>query len=164
MLRHLTLFLVLLAFWVLLSGQVDFTQSHQRYLFGCGIVSCAFATYVAARVGFLYEEGDFTGIVLRQPPYLVWLLGQILVSNLDVARRVWAPKLDISPEVLRIPYETETDLATAIYANSITLTPGTVSVMVDEERREILIHALTKGKEASLRDMHDRVHRLEKRT
>ena len=162
MLRQITLFIILLTFWFLLSGQLDLTQTHQRYLACCGVVSCLIATRVAQRVGFLYDEGDVIGIAFRQIPYLFWLLGQIVSSNLDVARRVWSPKPKISPEMVRVPYSTESDLATVIYANSITLTPGTVAVMVDEENQEILVHSLTAGKQESLLDMHDRVKRIEK--
>lgn len=159
--RQITLFVILLVFWFLLSGQVDLADTHQRYLACCGVVSCAIATFVASRVGFLYDEGDVFGIAFRQIPYLFWLLGQIFISNIDVARRVWGPKSNISPEFLRLPYSTESDLATVIYANSITLTPGTVTVMVDEENKEILVHSLVAGQTASLLNMHDRVKRLE---
>ncbi len=161
--RQIALFLVLFLFWILLSGEVDLGKTHPRYLLGCGVVSCAFAVWVASRVGFLYDEGDLGSIVLRQPAYICWLLGQILVSNIDVARRVWSPRLDISPEWLRIPYETHSDLSTVIFANSITLTPGTVTVLVDEGRREILVHALTSGKRESLMAMEQRVRALEGR-
>jgi len=159
--RQFVLFLVLFLFWILLSGEVDLGESHPRYLLACGLVSCAFAVWVASRVGFLYDEGDVGRIVIRQIPYVFWLLGQILASNFAVAKRVWSPRLDISPEWLRIPYETESDLATVIFANSITLTPGTVTVLVDEDRREVLVHALTQGKRDSLLAMERRVRALE---
>ena len=99
MLRHLVLFLVLCGFWALLSGQLDWSEPGQRYLMGCGVVSCALTTLLMWRVGFLEKEGNFIMIALKQPPYLLWLLWQIIVSNWDVAMRVWKPGLDIDPSI-----------------------------------------------------------------
>jgi multicomponent Na+:H+ antiporter subunit E len=162
-LRHLVLFIVLLGFWILLSGQVDVRDGHQRYLLACGVVSAAIGTLLARRIGFLYDEGDVGRIARRQFRYLPWLAWQVVVSNFDVAKRVWAlkPHKHIQPHLVRIPYEIESDLALAIYANSITLTPGTVTVLVDTEKREVLVYALTKVSSAGLKDMHDRVRALE---
>lgn len=163
MLRHLVLFIVLLVFWVLLSGQVDLTDTHQRYLFICGIVSCGLATWLASRVGFLYDEGNVGRLAIRQITYLPWLAWQVVVSNFDVARRVWSlnPLKRIEPHFVRVPYELESDLALAIYANSITMTPGTVTVLVDQEKKEVLVYALSTASSAGLKDMHDRVRKLE---
>jgi multicomponent Na+:H+ antiporter subunit E len=163
LLRHVLLFVVLLGFWVLLSGQVDVTDAHQRYLLACGVVSCALGTWLARRVGFLYDEGHLGRIMVRQVPYLVWLGWQVVISNFDVARRVWSihPRRRIRPQFVTVPYTIKSDLATAIYANSITMTPGTVTVRVDTERRELLVHALSEVSAAGLRAMHDRVHVLE---
>lgn len=163
MLRHLVLFFVLLGFWVLLSGQVDLTDTHQRYLFICGVVSSALGTWLARRVGFLYDEGNVGRVAIRQITYLPWLAWQVVVSNFDVARRVWSfsPRKHIQPHLVRISYEIESDLALAIYANSITLTPGTVTVLVDTDKKEVLVYALSNVSAAGLKDMHDRVRRLE---
>lgn len=161
MLRHLVLFVVLCGFWALLSGQLDWADPHERYLMICGIVSCALATLLMARVGFLEREGNFIMIALRQPPYLLWLLWQIIVSNWDVAKRVWKPGLDIEPSIVKAPYTLDSELAVAIYANSITLTPGTVTVQIDPDKKELLVHQLTPGGEGGLKPMHDRVKKLE---
>ncbi|MCB9934055.1 MAG: Na+/H+ antiporter subunit E [Planctomycetes bacterium] len=161
MLRHLILFAVLLGFWAVLSGQLDWTDSHQRYLMICGVVSCALATLLSWRVGFLEKEGNFIRIAVRQVPYLFWLLWQIVVSNWDVARRVWSPRLDVNPSMVRTPYNLKSELAVAIYANSITLTPGTVTVLIDPEKREFLVHQLSAGGEAGLKPMHNKVAHVE---
>ena len=161
MLRHLVLFLVLCGFWALLSGQLDWSEPGQRYLMGCGVVSCALTTLLMWRVGFLEKEGNFIMIALKQPPYLLWLLWQIIVSNWDVAMRVWKPGLDIDPSIVKAPYKLKSELAVAIYANSITLTPGTVTVDINAEKKEFLVHQLTPGGEGGLAPMHDRVAKLE---
>lgn len=161
LLRHLILFVVLLGFWAILSGQLDWTDGHQRYLMTCGVVSCALATLLSWRVGFLEREGNYLRMAARQFPYLFWLLWQILLSNWDVARRVWSPKMDIDPAMTRTPYKLKSELAVAIYANSITLTPGTVTVQIDSDKRELLVHQLSDGNGEALKDMHNRVARVE---
>jgi multicomponent Na+:H+ antiporter subunit E len=63
-------------------------------------------------------------------------------ANIDVARRVLSPSLPISPKLFTTPASQKTDLGQAIYANSITLTPGTVSVDLDPG--EITVHAISR--------------------
>ena len=62
---------------------------------------------------------------------------------------------------MRTPYKLKTELAVAIYANSITLTPGTVTVEIDSAKKEFLIHQLSPGGEAGLKPMHNKVAKLE---
>jgi multicomponent Na+:H+ antiporter subunit E len=161
LLRHFLLYCVLLGFWLLLSGHYNLADTHDQYLLACGALSALVATLISWRVGFLYQEGHLIRIFVRQPPYLLWLLWQIIVSNFDVARRVWSPKLNINPQMVRTPYRMKSELCTAIYANSITLTPGTVTVQIDVAKREFLVHALSDAGPAGLAAMHDRVKKLE---
>ncbi|MDC1143020.1 Na+/H+ antiporter subunit E [Planctomycetota bacterium] len=163
MLRHVFLFIVLYVFWIGLSGQVDYTQTSHQYLLGCGVASCLFGVWLANRVGFLKNEKNYLRIFVLQFPYILWLGGQILICNIDVAKRVWSlkPSENIDPHYLKFPYTIESDLALTIFCNSITLTPGTVTVKVDTANKEILIHALTKGAADGLQNMHDRVKKLE---
>ena len=73
--------------------------------------------------------------------YLPWLIKEIIKANYDVAKRVISPNLRISPCLFEAPVSQKTDLGQALYANSITLTPGTISL--DLRSNEILVHALT---------------------
>jgi multicomponent Na+:H+ antiporter subunit E len=86
------------------------------------------------------EEGVPLQITLRMLAYLPWLLKEILVANIDVARVILRPKLKISPRVVFFHGTQKTDLGRAIYANSITLTPGTITTGVNGNEFEI--HAL----------------------
>ena len=158
MARAVSLFVVLMAFWFLLSGQF-----HSVFLISCGVVCCAAVTFLAVRENIVDEEGHPIHLAFRSIAYLPWLFWQIVLSNLDVAYRVWHPRRPIAPRMVRVPYRTKSDLATVIYANSITLTPGTVTVRVDPERKEFLVHALTEEAEKSLLDgaMESRVRKLE---
>ena len=74
--------------------------------------------------------------------YWPWLLVEIVKANIDVVRRVLSPSLPVSPTMLRVKASQKSDLGQVIYANSITLTPGTISV--DVANGEILVHALSR--------------------
>jgi multicomponent Na+:H+ antiporter subunit E len=69
----------------------------------------------------------------------------LTMSTIDVTKAVLRPELDIRPGFLAVDMESETDLEITLLANSITLTPGTISVHVEREERKIIIHALNVG-------------------
>ncbi len=128
---------------------------------GTGVVCCAFVTWISRRMGIVDEEVMPSRGGLGFLLYLPWLLKQIVLANLDVARLVWDPRLPISPRLVQVPYETRTAMGTVTYANSITLTPGTVTISAREGK--FLVHALTEGSEQRLRtgEMQRRIQRLE---
>ncbi len=161
--RPISKFFLLLGFWLLLYGQTDWTDSGDLYLMACGVFSCALVTYLAIRKEILDEEGHPVHLTSRFLAYIPWLLWQILLANLDVAYRVWHPKQKIAPRFIKVPFSTQTTFATVTYANSITLTPGTITVSVDEEKREMLVHVLSEKSARRLLsgDMHERIRRLE---
>ncbi len=151
-----SLFAVLLGTWVLLSGQMTWLH------LGSGVAACLLITLFAVRIGIAGREPmrlRATATVLR---YWPWLLYKIVVANLDVAYRVWHPRMPIAPRLLKVPLATRTDVGTATYANSITLTPGTVTVSV--EPRSLLVHALTEEGARELLDgeMQARIVTLER--
>ncbi|TPV92960.1 MAG: cation transporter [Myxococcales bacterium FL481] len=154
--RTIMLFVCLEAFYLVLSGQF-----HNQFLMVAGVIVCAGTTLVARRLGIVDEEGmpyRYWAGTLAYVPYLLW---QIVLANWDVFRRVWSPKLKISPRVFRLPHNLRTSYGMVTYANSITLTPGTVTIEVDDDA--FLIHALTKEAADDLMsgDMHARVQQLE---
>lgn len=151
-----SLFVVLFAVWVLLSG--EFTP----FLLGAGALCSLLVAYIAVRKGIVDAEGHPVQMLGTALFYWPWLAWQIVLANIDVTWRVWHPRLPISPRLIKLPYRTRNDLTTVIYANSITLTPGTVTVAV--EKKYLLVHALT---ETSARDllggeMERRIRRMER--
>ena len=78
---------------------------------------------------------------LRPLGYAGWLAVEIVKSNIDVASRILNPGLPIQPQVIRVRSTQKTDLGRVIFANSITLTPGTVSMEIRGD--EIIVHALS---------------------
>jgi multicomponent Na+:H+ antiporter subunit E len=136
--------IALLAFWLLLSGL------YGPLFIGLGIASVALVLWLTLRM----DTADHESVPLHLGPrilrYWAWLVVEIAKSNVDVARRVLSPSLPVSPCDFEIRASQRTALGRTIYANSITLTPGTVSMSVDGDR--IRVHALTKQTRAALEE------------
>jgi multicomponent Na+:H+ antiporter subunit E len=133
--RSLILFATLMAVWLLLSGHYNAT------LITYGVLSCLGVVALVAHLKILDEEALPAHLTLRAFLYIPWLFKEIVLSNLAVAKVILDPKLPIHPRILRIDASQETDVGQVIYANSITLTPGTVTL--DVRHGKFLVHALT---------------------
>ena len=136
--RLVSTFLILFAFWLLLSGY--FTP----FLMLAG-VGCALAVVLFAR---RMEVVDHEGHPIHLAPrallvYWPWLFKEIVKSAWSVATIILNPRLPISPTLVRVRTTQKTDVGRTTFANSITLTPGTISVEVGRE--EFLVHALTRA-------------------
>ncbi len=153
--RSLALLAGLAFAWAFWSGH------DEPLMIGFGVASCLAVLALSRRMGIVDDEGEPTHVLLGLIAYLPWLLLEIGKSNLHVARVVWSPKLPIQPSLFRVPISQHTDLGRAIYANSITLTPGTISLDVREDF--ILVHALTRESRSGLEtgEMDRRVSRAE---
>jgi multicomponent Na+:H+ antiporter subunit E len=139
--RSLSLGVSLFVLWLLLSGHFE------PLLIILGIVSCVLVVVIAHRMDVIDHEGHPIGLTPRILLYWPWLLWEIVKANIDVIRRLIDPKLPISPTIVRVKATQKTELGRVIYANSITLTPGTVTI--DVEGHELVVHALSReGAEA----------------
>lgn len=136
----LALLLLLAAAWLLWSG------IYKPLLLWLGVFSCLLSAYIAHRVGF-FERSTGLHLIPRLPRFSLWLFVEIVKSSLEVVRLVLDPKLPISPTVVAIEAKPEDDIGQVILANSITLTPGTVTLDVFDNR--LLVHCATReGAEA----------------
>lgn len=130
------MFLVLFAFWLLLNGQwtteialVGLVLSGLIYLFLCRFVG--------------YSPRKELRLLRRVPgamAYCAYLLGQIFLSAWSVIRLIWSPKLIVEPQLTSFEPQLHTDAGRVVMANSITLTPGTITVDVEDGR--FLVHCL----------------------
>ena len=127
----------LFLFWLALSGH------YTPFLIGAGIVSALAIAAFGLRVGYADEEGHPVDVLRGALLYWPWLFVEIAKSAWNVARIIVDPKLPISPHLIRPKTSQRTAVGIATYANSITLTPGTITVEVDRRDREFLVHALT---------------------
>jgi len=113
-------------------------------------------------MGIVDDEGMPIHLLPRLPFYLPWIAKEVIASNLDVARRVLAfGRPDVSPRLFDAPTTQHSDLGRVLYANSITLTPGTVSIRVHGAK--ITVHAIAEDVAEDLLkgEMDRRVTRLE---
>jgi multicomponent Na+:H+ antiporter subunit E len=154
--RFFTLGLALAAIWLLLSGYF-----HDVKLLTFGALSVVLCVFLAARVGFIDPEGVPVAMITRIVGYWIWLGVEIGKANIAVAHAVLAIHPRLSPKIVRVPMTQKTNAGRATFANSITLTPGTVSI--DMGDGEIVVHALTEGLAdvAAMADMGERVTRTE---
>ncbi len=149
--------IILFIFWMLLSGDLHLT------LVLSGIVSSLFVSYISHDLLFKKARlGHFITIVLRLAAYLPWLLWQIVLANLDLAYRTLHPSMPIDPHFIEFDTNLKTDKGITVLANSITLTPGTVTVIA-EDTGKFIVHAIAKAPADSLLagEMQARVANLE---
>ena len=151
--KSLILFLILLCLWLLISGYYSFL------LIGLGIISCAFCVYVAKRGKLIDDEGLPLFFMPRLLNYLIWLFKEILNSNLATAKVIINGKVE--PETFTVKASQVTDVAKVTYANSITLTPGTVTTKMHKDVFEV--HALNAnfGNDIRTNEMDKKVTWLE---
>lgn len=124
-----------MAVWLLNSGH------YTPLMVGFGVGSCLLVVFLSLRMGIVDDEGIPVHLIPRGLLYAPWLVKEIFKSNIDVARRVVSPgTLKISPRIIEAGTTQHSDLGRVIYANSITLTPGTVSIRVHGPY--ITVHAI----------------------
>lgn len=152
--RAMFILLGLLALsWILWSGV------YKPLVLTLGALSCVLTVYLARRMGF-FQHTALLVVMPRLPRYWRWLLGEIAISSFNVARQILRPSLSINPTLVEIETGTDSDVAEVILANSITLSPGTVTLDVHEGR--LLVHCLTRDTARSLQegDIKSRVAQL----
>jgi multicomponent Na+:H+ antiporter subunit E len=153
--RGVILFVFLFAVWLLLSGHYTAT------LIGYGGLSCLAVVALVGHLGILDAEALPAHLGIRPFLYFPWLMKEIVLSNIAVARVILTPGLPIRPRLLRVAASQQSDVGRVTYANSITLTPGTITL--DVRDGTLLVHALTTESAEGLLsgDMDRRVARLE---
>ncbi|MGC6484048.1 MAG: Na+/H+ antiporter subunit E [Candidatus Puniceispirillales bacterium] len=142
-----------MAVWLLMSGHYTVLVT------GLGVASVLFCTVMARRINADDEEGLPLFLMPRLPLYILWLMREIIISNLDTARVILFGKPD--PVVFRVPATQTTAAGITTYANSITLTPGTVTMDIDDDG--FVVHALNEVMADGVRsgEMDSRVTAIE---
>ncbi|MEM7429391.1 MAG: Na+/H+ antiporter subunit E [Pseudomonadota bacterium] len=133
--RLLLLVLLLAMAWLFWSG------IFKPLIVAFGVFSCVLALYLASRMEYFDNETFALHFGVRLFKYWAWLVKEIVKSSLDVTRIVLHPKLPISPKVVDIKATAKRPVYHVLLANSITLTPGTLSL--DVYKGVIKVHALT---------------------
>ena len=146
----------LFAFWLLLSGL------YTPFLVLSGLGASIAVALLAQRMELADREGHPIHLGFAAVAYWPWLLKEILKSGWQVTRIILDPRLPISPTFVRFKPSQRTTVALATHANSITLTPGTITVEAGHD--EFLVHALTREGAAAVVDseMDERVSRMDR--
>lgn len=141
---QLSLAIALLLFWLGLSGH------YTPLLIVFGVISVVVVVALSGRMRVLDAEGHPIHLAIGAITYWPWLLWEIAKSAWGVARIILDPRLPISPTLVRVRASQKTALGIATYANSITLTPGTISTGIDGN--DILVHAITRDGASDLEE------------
>ena len=155
--RNFFILTFLVVLWLLMSGL------YKTLILVFGLCSVLLVMFFMKRMG--EKDGYAVEINLKiidTLKYLFWLIFEVAKCNLAVVKLLLARKVQIAQEFIEIPVSTKSDLAQVIFANSITLTPGTVTV--ETEDNSLLVHVLNSDNstESELGNMGQRVSSLEK--
>ena len=153
----LVLLLSLAAGWLLWSGL------YKPLLLALGAASCLLCFWLVRRMGYFDHQLFALRISPRLLRYWWWLGGQIVRSSLDVTRIVLDPRLPISPTIVDLEAESPHPFDQVVLGNSITLTPGTLTIDVYEG--VLKVHALTEdgAREILAGEMKRRVNAVRER-
>jgi len=156
--RTLSTATVLAALWLLMSG------IYEPLIIGLGAASVLVVILVVRRMDAV--DGDRVELRLRPVGfigYVLWLLVEIAKANWMVTKIILSRKMALRQHLFSISYSQKTDLGQVIFANSITLTPGTITV--ETEPGAFLVHAVAYSGDdlAALADMDARVSATESR-
>lgn len=155
--RHtIFLSLSLAAFWLLISGH------NTALMLALGVASITFVIYIAHRMDVVdHESQPLHHLTLKLPGYFAWLIKEVIRANLSVVKHIWLGNHTISPTLTTITASQKSDIGKVIYANSITMTPGTVTIKVEGD--QFMVHALIRESIEDLQvgEMDRRVTQLE---
>lgn len=137
------MFLLLLLLWILLNGKLTL----EILLIGLVLV-WAISAFMYKHLGYVPSDREN---VLRKTGwallYLVVLCGEVIKSGLTVLKFVTARKVDIQPQIVLFRVPLKTELLKIVMANSITLTPGTVTLHIEDEWFYVHVFDYTLGEE-----------------
>jgi len=128
------LLIVITALWLGLSGL------YKTLMLSLMVVSLVLTMILAVRLKVIDREGVPYGRLPQFMIYWVWLVIEIFKANWSVIKAVLSADLKINPALVKVKTQCESDLAKTVFANSITLTPGTVTIAI--EGGNMLVHAL----------------------
>jgi multicomponent Na+:H+ antiporter subunit E len=131
-------FSIMFLFWILLSGLFD------AFHLAAGLICSAIVTLISYDLLVKNKDAKFVQKSLRLFRYIPWEFWQIVLANIDVAYRVLHPKMPINPRVIEFETPLRSDFSLVTLANSITLTPGTITISVDPEKGGFKVHAIAK--------------------
>ena len=152
--RYIRSSLLVAVVWLLLSGH------YTALILSFGAVSVLIVIWFMWRMERVDEKLDVLPMRPRVLYYLLWLMWQVVLSNIDLVRRIWDPTLPIRPTWQRLEIKVTSPLAKTLNSNSITQTPGTLTTNVREDH--FMVHSLSPDGIEDLRKggMEEQIQRL----
>ncbi len=137
--RKVVTFFILFGLWCVFSGMFD------AFHLALGVISCLIITLISGDLFFNSEKITKSHIIngLRFIKYLPWLIYQIIIANIHVAYLVLHPKMPIEPFVLEYKAKLKKDISKVVFANSIILTPGTITMDITKDN-VFLVHCISR--------------------
>ncbi len=137
--------ILLMLIWVFLSG------SYNLYNFSFGFILGFLIIWI---IGSSQGKTKYVKILPRVIGFLFYFIYEVIIANLQVAYEVMTPGLNVTPGIIRIPLDVETDLEISLLANLITLTPGTLSLDVSDDKKVLYVHSMyVKDKDEFIHDI-----------
>ena len=154
--RKIYTFLIMFGFWILLSGKFDL------FHLTLGVISSALVSFLSSDI-LMHDENkrDRLAVGLRFLGYVPWLLYQIVLSTIHVAYLALHPRMlvQIDPTIVTFKTKLKSGVARVALANSITLTPGTITIRIEDD--VYYVHAISRKAAAGLPgEMEDRLARV----
>ncbi len=149
-------FLIMFALWIVLSGKFDL------FHLSLGVISCALVAYLSSDMLFPGSDISLRRVIVswtRFVAYIPWLMYQIVLSNFHLLYLTFHPRMMdvIDPQIIRFKTRLRSDLSQLAFANSITLTPGTITIYVSSDGY-FRVHAIdAKSAESLPGDMEERI-------
>ncbi len=137
-------FVIMLVFWVVMSGMFD------AFHFSLGVICCLLVAYFSSDLLFPAPAQPWLRELIGMFAYFPWLLWQIILANFQVAYLILHPQMleKIDPHLFRFTSKLTRPIAKVAMAQSITLTPGTITVNIHED--QFAVYALTREAAESL--------------
>ncbi len=135
--------IILAVIWCFLQEKLTLVEFGLGFLYGYGILY-ALRTVLDDKKNEcqVLKYQDYFALSAKTFRYFFIFLRELIVANLDVVKIVLSPKLTMTPGIIAYKMDVHTDAGITLLANSITLTPGTLSVDLSEDRKTLYIHAL----------------------
>lgn len=148
--RRLIIYMGLPIIWCLVSGQITIGSIFLGFIFGMVVVQPFTKLYRMDEV--VTPTGDWLGKIPKKLVYFYVLIKEIIKANIMVAKIVLSPKIDIKPGIIRVPIRTKTNIGITGIANTITLTPGTLTVDISDDESALFVHSIDATDPQGVRD------------
>ncbi|KHE71780.1 Na+/H+ antiporter subunit E [Halobacillus sp. BBL2006] len=125
--------IIIAVMWMFLSESYAFSTFFIGYLLGIGLL------FILQR---FIPDSFYMKRVWKFIKLILLFIRELVLSNIDIVKLVYKPKLDIQPGIFALPIELKSNFEITLLANLITLTPGTLSIAVSEDHSKIYIHAM----------------------